>query len=103
MNPPRMGGAYKRGLQKSYKITRPSMACFKNWLDSNLTQVLPKSPIGAAINYALNLWSFFEPFKTDPRVELSNILTENKIHPVAIGRKNYMFKDSHQAAKRAAW
>ena len=64
--------------------------------------VLPKSPLGAAITYALNQWPHFEPFMTDQRVELSNILIENAIRPVAIGRKNYMFIGSHEAAKCAA-
>jgi transposase len=39
---------------------------------------------------------------TDPQIELSNILIENAIRPIAIGRKNYMFNGSHEAAKRAA-
>ena len=29
-------------------------------------------------------------------------LVENTIHPVAIGRKNYLFAGSHDAAQRAA-
>jgi hypothetical protein len=78
------------------------MLAFQQWLDENLQQVLPKSPMGAAISYTLNQWPFFKPFMTDPRVELSNILTENKIRLVAVGRKNYLFKGSHEAAKRAA-
>ncbi len=39
---------------------------------------------------------------TDQRIKLSNILIENAIRPVAIGRKNYMFSGSHEAAQRAA-
>lgn len=89
-------------FEKRQTVTLPSMLEFKQWLDKNLHQVLPKSPIGAAITYTLNQWPFFEPFMTDPRVQLSNILTENKIRPVAIGRKNYLFKGSHEAAQRAA-
>lgn len=38
----------------------------------------------------------------DGRVELDNNLVENAIRPVAIGRKNYLFAGSHEAAKRAA-
>jgi transposase len=82
--------------------TVPSMRAFKDWLNEQLGEVLPKSPIGAAICYALNQWPFFEPFMSDERIELSNIQVENKIRPVAIGRKNYLFKGSHEAAKRAA-
>lgn len=93
-------------LQQRFELrqaeTVPSMSAFKQWLTEQMGQVMPKSAIGAAISYALNQWPFFEPFMTDERVELSNILVENKIRPIAIGRKNYLFKGSPEAAKRAA-
>jgi len=82
--------------------TVPSMREFKNWLTKTLSEVLPKSPIGIAVAYALNQWPYFEPFMTDQRIEISNILIENAIRPVAIGRKNYLFNGSHDAARRAA-
>ena len=84
------------------KETVPSMRLFKSWLIEQVVDVLPKSGIGMAISYALNQWPFFEPFMTNPKVELSNIATENKIRPVAIGRKNYMFMGSHKFAEIAA-
>lgn len=80
----------------------PSMKAFRVWLSEQIPGILPKSPLGAAVTYALNQWPFFEPFMTDPRIELSNILIENAIRPIAIGRKNYMFIGSHEAAKRVA-
>jgi len=82
--------------------TVPSMKKFGQWLKEQLPQVLPKSAIGIAVSYALNQWPFFEPFQTDAQVEISNIKTENKVRPVAIGRKNYLFKGSHEAAQRGA-
>jgi transposase len=81
---------------------KPSMELFKTWMQDQLKLVLPKSPIGVAITYALNQWSYFEPFLNDPRVDLSNILIENAIRPVALGRKNFMFAGSHDAAERTA-
>jgi transposase len=80
----------------------PSMGKFKAWMEEQIKQVLPKSPIGVAITYALNQWPYFEPFSNDARVELSNILIENAIRPVALGRKNFMFAGSHDAAQRTA-
>lgn len=82
--------------------TVPSMREFHKWLNDQLPLVFPKSGIGMAIQYALNQWPYFEAFMTDPRVEISNIATENAIRPVALGRKNYMFMGSHEAAQRAA-
>jgi len=34
--------------------------------------------------------------------EIDNNLVENSIRPVALGRKNYMFAGSHEAAQQAA-
>ncbi len=38
----------------------------------------------------------------DGRLEIDNNLVENSIRPIAIGRKNYLFAGSHDAAQRAA-
>jgi len=84
------------------ELIKPSMEQFKAWMQEQLKQVLPKSPIGVAITYALNQWGYFDPFLSDPRVDLSNILIENAIRPVALGRKNFMFAGSHEAAQRIA-
>lgn len=89
-------------LQKRIELTVPSMKAFRKWMTDTVKDVLPQSPICKAISYALNQWQYFKPFESDGRVEISNIATENKIRPVAIGRKNYMFKGSHEAAQRAA-
>lgn len=76
-----------------------SMAAFKTWMQQQLAGVLPKSPIGLALQYALNQWEFFNPYLTDGRIELSNILIENAIRPVTLGRKNFLFAGSHNAAR----
>lgn len=80
----------------------PIMEELGRWLKATLTQVLPKSAIGKAITYALSQWDGFKPYLADGRIELSNNLVENAIRPVALGRKNYLFKGSHDAAQRAA-
>lgn len=38
----------------------------------------------------------------DGRLYIGNNLTENSIRPVALGRKNYMFAGSHDAAQSVA-
>jgi transposase len=88
----------ERLVMRREKIA-PSMEAFKLWMQQQLTSVLPKSPIGIAIHYALNQWDYFDPYLTDGRVELSNILIENAIRPVALGRKNFLFAGSHDAAR----
>ncbi len=72
------------------------------WLKENIIQVLPKSVMGQAIAYTLNLWPRLIRYTDDGRYEIDNNLVENSIRPVALGRKNYMFAGSHEGAKRAA-
>ena len=72
---------------------------FGQWLKEQLPRVLPTSAIGIAVSYTLNQRPFFEPFQTDAQVEIGNIKTENKLRPVAISRKNYLFEVSHDAAQ----
>ena len=38
----------------------------------------------------------------DGELEMDNNLIENAIRPIALGRKNYLFAGSHDAAQRAA-
>ena len=72
------------------------------WLKETIIQVLPKSVIGQAIAYTLNLWPRLIRYTEDGRYEIDNNLVENSIRPVALGRKNYLFAGSHEGAKRAA-
>ena len=64
--------------------------------------VLPKSAIGRAINYTRNLWPRLIRYTEDGRFNIDNNLIENSIRPVALGRKNYLFAGSHEAAQRGA-
>lgn len=72
------------------------------WLRENLNHVLPKSAIGQAIAYTINLWPRLIRYIDEGRLSIDNNLIENSIRPVALGRKNYMFAGSHDAAQQAA-
>jgi hypothetical protein len=78
------------------------MASFKAWCFEQARLDRPESPIRKACEYALGQWNGFDAYLSDGRVEISNIRVENMIRPVAIGRKNYMFKGSEAAAQRGA-
>ena len=75
---------------------------FEDWMKDTLTDVLPKSSLGKAIGYTMNLWPRLRAYTEDGRWEIDNNLVENSIRPVALGRKNYMFAGSHEGAQRAA-
>jgi transposase len=72
------------------------------WLNSQKREVLPKSAIGMAINYTLNLWPRLIRYTEDGRFNIDNNLIENSIRGVALGRKNYLFAGSHESAQRGA-
>jgi len=81
---------------------RPILDNLESWLNEQVIMTLPKSAIGGAIAYTLNLWSRLERYIEDGRFHIDNNLIENSIRPVALGRKNYLFAGSHQAAQHAA-
>lgn len=74
----------------------------KTWLDDKLLTVPPKSVFGNAVAYTLNLWPRLIRYLDDGRFQIDNNLIENSIRPVALGRKNYLFAGSHEAAQNAA-
>lgn len=80
----------------------PVLNEFKQWLDKNLNETLPKSVIGQAISYTLSLWNRLIRYVEDGKYKIDNNLIENSIRPIAVGRKNYLFAGSHEAAQRAA-
>jgi transposase len=82
--------------------SEPIMLEIIKWLLANRDQVLPKSPIGKAIAYMIVRWEYIRAFMYDGTLEIDNNLIENKIRPMVIGRKNYLFAGSHSGAQRAA-
>lgn len=80
----------------------PVLEGFKAWLDNQYARVLPKSAIGKAIAYALKLWPQLTRYTQNGEWAIDNNAVENKIRPMALGRKNYLFAGSHQAAQQAA-
>jgi transposase len=88
------------------KASKPVLKGLKAWLLENApesnSKVVPKSKIGKAISYALGMWGRIERYLEDGKYQIDNNWVENSIRPVALGRKNYLFAGSHDAAQRAA-
>jgi transposase len=64
--------------------------------------VLPKSALGKAVAYTLNMWPKLRRCFDYAEVELSNNLAENSMRPVALGRKNWLHVGSAQAGPKVA-
>ena len=72
------------------------------WMKEQYIQTLPKSPIGKALAYSIDRWDRLCLYTTNGMLNIDNNPVENNIRPVAIGRKNYLFCGSHEAATRSA-
>ena len=72
------------------------------WLFEEIKNTLPKSQIGKAMAYAYARWDALSAYLYEGNLLIDNNLVENAIRPVALGRKNYLFAGSHEAAQRAA-
>jgi transposase len=64
--------------------------------------ILPKSALGQAVTYTLNMWPKLRRCFDYPEVELSNNLAENSMRPIAVGRKNWLHVGSAQAGPKVA-
>jgi transposase len=82
--------------------SRPIFDKFHAWLEAELPKVLPKSPIGEAIQYALNHWEALKRPLEAGFLELDNGACERAFKPVAIGRKNWLFAGSDKGGQTAA-
>ena len=89
-------------LKLRQEKSTPIMKSLKKYFDEQLSLLLPKSLTGKAVAYSLNLWKRLNVFLENPEVLIDNNLIENSIRPLALGRKNYLFAGSHNAAQNAA-
>ncbi len=94
-------GYQERKAERQEK-SLPVLASLEKWMKEEYVKVTPGSSIGKAIFYSLSRWKKFSLYAENGMLEIDNNLVENAIRPVAIGRKNYLFAGSHQAAQRAA-
>jgi transposase len=82
--------------------SRPIFDKFRAWLEAELPKVLPKSPIGEAIQYALNHWEALKRPLEAGFLELDNGECERAFKPVGIGRRNWLFAGSDKGGQTAA-
>jgi len=65
-------------------------------------QTLPKSALGEAVNYTLNIGAKLRRCFDHAEVELSNNVAENSMRPVALGRKNWLHVGSAKSGPKVA-
>ena len=91
-------------LKVRQKESVPILKEVGKWLTKQIADpaLLPKSLIYKAIYYTCQRWEGLSAYAQDGQLEIDNNWVENTIRPIALGRKNYMFAGSDDAAQNLA-
>lgn len=84
------------------RLAVPILAGMKERLDILHPALLPQSPLGKAVGYALAEWAPLNRYLEDGRLEIDNNLTENALKPSCVGKRNYLFFGHPEAGWRSA-
>jgi len=80
----------------------PILSDMETWIKNNCKRFNKKSPTYTALAYTLERWANLKVYLQDGRLEIDNNLVENSIRPCALGKNNFMFAGSHDAAQSIA-
>jgi transposase len=89
-------------LELRQSRSKPIAEEFFSWVSKQETLVRPSSYVGKAVGYALQQRDFLLRCLEDGRFELDTGRVERQIREPVIGRKNYLFSGSPEAAGRLA-
>jgi transposase len=89
---------YETRLEKSAAIIEE----FIKYVDIELKNALPRSPLGEALEYSRKLLPSFRTFLTDGSLEIDNNGAERSIKPFVIGRKNWLMCNTPRGARASA-
>lgn len=80
----------------------PILMTLHRWCALTRATEPPSTDLAKAAGYLLHHWQALSRFLDDGRIALDNNLCESQLRDIALGRKNYLFSGSHDAARRAA-
>ncbi len=89
-------------LQMRQDLAVPILAQYHQWLEAQRPEVLPKSPMGEAIGYALNNWAALVRYTEAGFLAIDNNVSEREMKRIAIGRKNWLTVGSPRGGQTAA-
>jgi transposase len=79
----------------------PILTALGKWMKEQYIKATPKSATGKALAYSIERWEKLSRYTENGMLNIDNNPVENSIRPVALGRKNYLFAGSHEAARRS--
>jgi transposase len=84
------------------KYASPILDALGLWLAKQKEQVVPTTPIGKAINYAIERWEGLKTYLHFDFLEIDTNLLEQKVRRQTLGRKNWLFAGSKHGGQRIA-
>lgn len=86
------------------KESYPRLREFERWIEAIVTsgRLLKQSAMSKAIAYAYSIYPCLSRYVMAGRYQIDNNMAENAVRPLALGRKNYLFCRTHEAAGHAA-
>lgn len=89
---------YETRLKKSAPIFKN----FEDYVEKEIKDALPKSPLGQALEYTKKLLPNMKRILEDGSLEIDNNGSERAIKTFVIGRKNWLFSNSSKGARSSA-
>jgi transposase len=84
-----LADAKRAALRQAESV--PLLTAICQWLTEQRAAVLPKSPMGQAIGYALSNWPALCRYTEAGFLAIDNNASERALRGLAIGRKNWLF------------
>lgn len=88
--------------QLRQRESRPIAEALMGWMVAQRKLVPDGSAIAKAIDYSVNRWEALTRFLDDGDIPIDNNWNENRIRPIAVGRRNWLFAGSLRAGQRGA-
>ena len=88
--------------QTRQERAEPVLAELKKWLDEQRPKMLPKTPLGQAVGYALNNWAALTRYLEQGYLAIDNNLSERTLRAIALGRNNWGMLGSEAGGETAA-
>ncbi len=89
-------------FQMRQGLSLPILEQFHQWLLVQRPEVLPKSPMGKVISYALNNWEALRRYTEAGFLTIDNNASEREMKKIAIGRRNWLTVGSPRGGQTAA-
>jgi transposase len=93
---------YARVMAERQAKSRPLLADFHTWLETEAPNVLPKNPVREGFDYTLRHWAALCRYTEHGALDIDNGEAERALRGIALGRRNWLFQVSERGGQAAA-